>query len=134
MTLYCYLLGLGVGVLSISHFQFPMGWRRQRGGEGGGPGGEQGLLRLQASPNCGAVIQFKTYGARLKILNLYTSHFERELEDDNSHLLDSGDWLHTVPDEEAVRPGNSLSLVNSPKNLCSHICQVTQNRKRLHGE
>ena len=72
--------------------------------------------------------------ARSKILNLYTSHFERELEDDNSHLLDSGDWLHTVPDEEAVRPGNSLSLVNSPKNLCSHICQVTQNRKRLHGE
>ena len=48
--LYCHLLGLGVGVLSISisHFQFPMGWRR-RGGEGGGPGGERGLLCVQAS-------------------------------------------------------------------------------------
>ena len=29
-------------------------------------------------PNCGAVIQFETYGARSKILNLYTSQFYRE--------------------------------------------------------
>ena len=26
-----------------------MGWRRRGGGEGGGPGGKRGLLRLQAS-------------------------------------------------------------------------------------
>ena len=44
-------------------------------------------------PNCGAVIQFETYGARSKILNLYTSHFQRE--QDYSHLLDPRDWLHT---------------------------------------
>ena len=51
MRLYRHLLRLRVGVLSISisHFQFPIGWRRRGGGEGGGPGGKRGLLRLQAS-------------------------------------------------------------------------------------
>ena len=38
-------------------------------------------------PDCGAVIQFENCGARSKILNHYTSHFQRELEQDYSHLL-----------------------------------------------
>lgn len=38
-------------------------------------------------PDCGAVIQFENCGARSKILNHYTSHFQRELEQNYSHLL-----------------------------------------------
>ena len=38
-------------------------------------------------PDCGAVIQFENCGARSKILNHYTSHFQRDLEQDYSHLL-----------------------------------------------
>ena len=36
-------------------------------------------------PDCGAVIQFVTYEARSKILNLYTSHFQ--WKQDYSQLL-----------------------------------------------
>ena len=35
-------------------------------------------------PDCRAVIQFKNCGARSKILNLYMSHFQRELMQDYS--------------------------------------------------
>ena len=38
-------------------------------------------------PDCGAVIQFENCGARSKILNHYTSHFQRELEQEYSQLL-----------------------------------------------
>ena len=38
-------------------------------------------------PSCQTMIQFENCGARSKILNHYTSHFQRELEQAYGHLL-----------------------------------------------
>ena len=50
-------------------------------------------------PSCGTMIQFENCGARSKILNHYTSHFQRELEQAYGHLL-SDDMHCTLCDKD----------------------------------
>ena len=70
-------------------------------------------------PNCGAVIQFETYGARSKILNLYTSQFYRELD---YSYPDPRDWLHTL--QEGADEGHLIRVKIRMNKLCDQVTIV----------
>ena len=65
----------GYSLFPISSFQWAGGGEEEEKEVGQVENEDYYVCKL---PNCGAVIQFETYGARSKILNLYTSQFYRE--------------------------------------------------------
>ena len=82
-----------IPMFDLSHFlyQAPYQSNSETGNEEGSGGSvmqvENEDYYICKLPNCQAMIQFENCGARSKILNHYTSHFQRELELDYSHLL-----------------------------------------------
>ena len=128
MRLYRHLLRLGVGVLSISisHFQFPMGWRRRGGGEGGGPGGEHGLLRLQASRLRGSD---PVCDLRGKIEDPQSLHVPLPVETRLQPTACPRDWLHTV--QEGADEGHLIRVKIRMKKLCDQVTIVIKGRFQI---
>ena len=92
-------------------------------------------------PDCGAVIQFVTYEARSKILNLYTSHFQRK-QDYIQPTACPRDWLHTVQEGAEGRHrvqgldphrGDTLQDQSDPSDEGHHI-RVKIRLKKLCGQ
>ena len=83
-------------MFDLGHFLYPPPYQGQDGGDEEQPipapvsvhqPQENEDYYICKLPSCQTMIQFENCGARSKILNHYTSHFQRELEQAYGHLL-----------------------------------------------